>query len=64
MRTPETYYFSNGYITFYKNKGNIEYDVWTWNKEGTRCYTIQTGKLRDQEHLKQLTAIQHLGSVK
>jgi len=64
-RTPETYYFSHGYVSFSKMPidHSIDYAIWVYTDEGMTLSLLESGHLKDEAHLKQLLAIQDLGSV-
>lgn len=72
MRTPETYYFHLGFISFAKHKGKVIYTVWFYDEQPEFLYTVKGGIVKDEAHLKQLLSvkshkdvmeIQSLGSV-
>ena len=64
-RTPEVYYFKNGFVKFFRYvKSQLGYTIYKWNKEGTLLIMVEGGKVKDEAHLKQLLAIQDLGDVK
>jgi len=63
-RTPETYYFKGGYVSFRKHKGILRYAIYFWDIEGVNIWSYEAGRVRDEAHLKQLLAIQDLGDVK
>ncbi len=63
-RTPETHYFKNGLVKFFRYvKSQLGYTIYKWNEEGTLLSMVEGGKVKDDTHLKQLLAIQDLGSV-
>ena len=63
MRTPETYYFNHGYVKFWKDKGNIHYQINYFREDGMLVGSIKEGVITNEQELKQLLAIQDLGSV-
>jgi len=64
IRTPEVYYFSGGFVKFFKYKSHdLGYTIYKYNEDGSQLSTIEGGKVKDEAHLKQLLAIQDLGSV-
>jgi len=63
LRTPETYYFTHGQIKFKKIKGGIVWFKSVWDVDGKTLSTIESGLIENETHLKNLLAIQDLGSV-
>lgn len=64
MRTPEVYYFERGYVKFKKIDGDLHYQIWKYEPNGMMSMIVDNGKVKDEDHLKQLLAIQDLGVEK
>jgi len=63
MRTPETHYFDHGYIKFKKIEGKLRYQIWQYTGDGMMSMVTHIGIVDSEQKLKELLAIQDLGSV-
>lgn len=55
---PATKCFEHGYISFSTANKELFYQIWMQTK--TRKGSLESGRVRDQEHLKQLLALKTL----
>ena len=59
-RTPEDNYFHSGYVTFStsRNDGELYYEVNLWNENKTKLSKTDSGKVKDEAHLKELECME------
>lgn len=60
QRTPDENYFKGGYVKFSTGRkdGELSYKIVLWNKDKTRLSTLEKGKVKDKEHLKELECME------
>lgn len=62
-RVPETHYFKYGYVKFKKVEGVLRYQIWQYTSDGMMSQVTHVGVVDSEQKLKDLLALQDLGSV-
>jgi len=59
IRTPEINYFKGGQVEFSTSRkdGELYYTLSKWDEDKSNSTVLDTGKVRDEAHLKELQEI-------
>lgn len=60
IRTPEVNYFEGGWVKFSTKRkgGELYYTIDSWNRDKSYRITIEQGKVKDKDHLKELKCME------
>jgi len=59
IRTPDEHYFEGGYVKFSTGRpdGELHYEIHKWSGNMTSIIDLETGKVKDEAHLKELQSV-------
>lgn len=60
IRTPEINYFEGGFVSFSTSRknGELYYQRVQWDALRTNCSILDSGKVQDEAHLKELQCME------
>ena len=60
IRTPDEHYFDGGYVKFSTSRKDSElhFEIVIWNKDRTNYNIMDSGKVKDEAHLKELQCME------
>ena len=59
-RTPEDCYYNSVCVLFTKSRkdGELYYEIILWYKDATQMHSVEKGKVKDKDHLKELQSME------